>query len=193
MSNLTQKAMAQAVSDLLRTRTLDRITIRDITDACGLTRNTFYYHFHDIYELLKWMSEEKTQEILGGYEAKHDWEGGLRAALDYLYENRQMILHIYESISSDLLYRFINDVMFRHAEVIVSQQMKGHRYSEDALHLTAAFYVNAVVGDVLDWFRSGMDRTPEEMAQMHNILFTGSVKALLASAEKAAAVGRQEK
>ena len=49
MANLTERAMAQALSKLLETRTLDKITIRDTTDECGLTRNTFYYHFHDIF------------------------------------------------------------------------------------------------------------------------------------------------
>ena len=77
MANLTERAMAQALSKLLETRTLDKITIRDITDECGLTRNTFYYHFHDVYELMGWFFEQKTNEIMDQYRIESDWEGGL--------------------------------------------------------------------------------------------------------------------
>ena len=108
MSKLTQKAMAQAISDLLQTRTLDKITIKDITDACDLTRNTFYYHFHDVYDLLRWLFEEKSREIMERYEDQDDWEGGLEETLNYIYDNKAMFLHIYESISYDLLFRFIS-------------------------------------------------------------------------------------
>ena len=186
MSNLTQKALAQAVTDLLRNRNLDRINIKDITDACGLTRNTFYYHFHDIYELLRWIFEEKTREIISQYQAQEDWEGGLREALDYLYENKEMILHIYGSISNDLLFRFVNDVMYQHAEVVIAKQMKRRPRSEKAMYIAASFYMNAAVGDILQWFRNGMDRTPEDMAQVYNIMFLGTTGAVLQSAEEAA-------
>ena len=188
MSKLTQKAMAQAVSDLLRTRTLDKITIKDITDACELTRNTFYYHFHDVYDLLHWLFEEKTREIMDRYEAQDDWEGGLEETLHYLYDNRTMFLHIYESISDDLLFRFINDVMYQHAVVIVTKYAKDKKYSKYAINTAAAFYMDAAVGDVFQWLAGGMDRTPEHLAQVYNVLFHGTVQALLDSAEEAAKI-----
>lgn len=188
MSNLTQKAMADAVSELLKTRTLDRISIRDITDACGLTRNTFYYHFHDVYDLLRWLFEEKTRQIMERYRDNADWEGGLEEILDYFYENRMMILHIYESINGDLLFRFVNDVMYQHAEVIVAQQAKGHGSTDGAIRIAALFYMNAIVGDVLQWLQAGMDRSPEKMAQQYNTMFLGTVKAVLDSSEEAAKI-----
>lgn len=189
MSKLTQKAMAQAISDLLQTRTLDKITIKDITDACDLTRNTFYYHFHDVYDLLRWLFEEKSREIMERYEDQDDWEGGLEETLHYLYDNKAMFLHIYESISYDLLFRFINEVMYQHAVVIVTKYAKKKTYSDYAINTAATFYMDAAVGDVFKWISAGMDRKPEHLAQVYNVLFHGTVQALLDSAEKAAKIG----
>ena len=45
MANLTKKAIAASVTRLLEKKPIDKITIREITDDCGMTRNTFYYHF----------------------------------------------------------------------------------------------------------------------------------------------------
>lgn len=189
MSNLSEQAMAVAITELLKNRSLDKITIRDITDACGLTRNTFYYHFHDVYDLLRWLFEEKTRQIVERYQADEDWEGGLEETLEYMYENRRMMVHIQESISYDLLFRFINDLMYRHAMVIVTQIVKGQKFSDYAIRVAASFYMHAAVGDVMAWIRNGMDRTPEHMAQVYDTLFRGTVNAVLESAEKAEKIG----
>ena len=188
MKNLTERAMAQALSKLLETRTLDKITIRDITDECGLTRNTFYYHFHDVYDLLHFMFKEKTDEIMRQYRIESDWEGGLEATLDFLYQHRRMMIHLDESINDDMVLRFINDVMLRHAKVIVAQQARGQKHSTRAIEIAAELYVNAAVGDVMGWIRRGMDHEPEHLAQVYNTLFLGTVRAVLNSAEEASRI-----
>ena len=53
MPKNTKQQFADALSALLERKSLDRITVSDITDECGLNRQTFYYHFHDIYELIE--------------------------------------------------------------------------------------------------------------------------------------------
>ncbi len=35
--------------------TLNKITVKEIVNRCGVNRQTFYYHFRDIYDLLDWM------------------------------------------------------------------------------------------------------------------------------------------
>ena len=65
MSKATTKfAIAFAFKELLLEKSIDKITINDITEKCGINRQTFYYHFHDIYEL-SWiqMCEIQEQEI----------------------------------------------------------------------------------------------------------------------------------
>ena len=53
MSNLTEQAIKAFFLKLLEQRPLTRITVRDITDDCGINRNSFYYHFHDIPQLME--------------------------------------------------------------------------------------------------------------------------------------------
>ena len=55
MSNITKRAMAQSLKKILVVKELDKITITDITNDCGINRQTFYYHFKDIYDLLEWI------------------------------------------------------------------------------------------------------------------------------------------
>lgn len=185
MSNLTRRAMAAAIADLLKTRNLDKITVKDITDRCGVTRNTFYYHFHDVYDLLSWLFRDKTDQIMDKYTDEADWEGGLEEVLAFLHENRAMIMHCYETISYDDLLRFVNDIVFRHVRVVVSIEARDMQAGEDAIALTADFYKHAIVGTVLEWIRSGMEETPEFLAHICNGIFSRTVEQALLGSEQA--------
>ena len=55
MSDITKNALAASLKKLLNRKTLNKITVKDITDDCGVNRQTFYYHFHDVYELVEWI------------------------------------------------------------------------------------------------------------------------------------------
>ena len=47
MSQITKRALAESLKKLLLEKPLDRITVSDITEDCGVSRMTFYYHFKD--------------------------------------------------------------------------------------------------------------------------------------------------
>ena len=59
----TKQAMYHALKKLITTKSINKITIKDITDTCGLNRQTFYYHFKDIYDLLEWSFQEEFRFI----------------------------------------------------------------------------------------------------------------------------------
>ena len=53
MSSFTRKAIIEAFVKLLNERPLNKITIKDIVEECGINRNTFYYHFRDVPDLIE--------------------------------------------------------------------------------------------------------------------------------------------
>ena len=57
MSNnrITKEALASALKKLLEQQPLSKISVKYITDYCDISRNTFYYHFKDKYELINWI------------------------------------------------------------------------------------------------------------------------------------------
>ena len=53
MPNTTKQALEESLKHMLLKKPLDKITIRDITEDCGISRMAFYYHFKDIYDLVE--------------------------------------------------------------------------------------------------------------------------------------------
>ena len=50
MAKQTQKFIMSTFMQLLERESLDKITVRDIVEECEINRNTFYYHYSDIYD-----------------------------------------------------------------------------------------------------------------------------------------------
>ena len=54
-SDQTKHALAEALKTLMAQKPFDKITIRDISELAGIRRQNFYYHFEDVYDLMRWM------------------------------------------------------------------------------------------------------------------------------------------
>ena len=97
MAPSTKLALANALKAQLQKKFLDDITVKELVEACEINRQTFYYHFQDIYDLLRWLLEHETGEALGGAE---DWQAALLDAFCYIRDNHMVIYHIYRSAVS---------------------------------------------------------------------------------------------
>ena len=63
----TKEKLARALEELLESRPLDRVRVHDLTDRCDIHRQTFYYHFTDVYALFTWTVEERWRPGGGGF------------------------------------------------------------------------------------------------------------------------------
>ncbi len=73
MAQTTKRALEASLKKLLLKKPLNKITINDITEDCGVNRMTFYYHFKDIYDLVDWILVEDAAEALEGRQNFETW------------------------------------------------------------------------------------------------------------------------
>ena len=184
MADLTKKALAASVMKLLDSRPLDKITIKDITDECGLTRNTFYYHFQDIYDLCSWIFISRAEEIINSHKNEEQWKEGFLTGLEYLYEHKRMIYHVRKSISKEELDRYLDEVVGKYTLKFVKVKAGELNVCEDAQKTIAEFYKNAFVGKVLQWIDEGMDTPPEKLAALCDSIFRKTAEHALLSADE---------
>lgn len=120
MKNQTKLAFQNSFHALLRVKSLDKITVRDIVEDCGLTRNTFYYHYEDIYDLFDDFLDTKMQQILSTLPPDSPWEEALVRFMEELFQTPRMGRHIFYSKKQDTLRRYLH----RLVEVILEQHME---------------------------------------------------------------------
>ena len=87
-SEQTRQALAEALKELMAQKPVDKITIHDLTERCGIRRQNFYYHFEDVYDLMRWMFEEEADSLLRQHEGTLLWQEGLLQIFHYLEANR---------------------------------------------------------------------------------------------------------
>lgn len=54
-SNITKRALASSLKELMETEPFSKIGVSDICEACEMNRKSFYYHFKDKYDLVNWI------------------------------------------------------------------------------------------------------------------------------------------
>ena len=94
MSNVTKRALEASLKRLLLQKPLTKITINDITEDCGVSRMTFYYHFKDIYDLIEWCCIEDGARALQGKKTSDTWQEGLMNVFQVMMENKSFILNV---------------------------------------------------------------------------------------------------
>lgn len=65
MSQMTKKSLAVSLKKMLAQKPLEKIKVIDITEDCEVNRQTFYYHFKDIYDLLEWVYTNEATRAFG--------------------------------------------------------------------------------------------------------------------------------
>ena len=99
MSQVTKRALEASLKNLLLKKPLDKITINDITEDCGINRMTFYYHFKDIYDLIEWCCVEDAKKALEGKKTYDTWQQGFLQIFEAVLDNKPFILNVYHSVS----------------------------------------------------------------------------------------------
>lgn len=156
MANYTKQAILDVFKDLLDKEPLDKITVQEIVTECGISRNTFYYHFGDIYALLDALVQEDIAALLQRRQAGASWAEDMERAIAYILENRRRVTHVYRSTNHEQLER-----LFRLAtEDLLSEYVRSQAHDltvpEEDIETIVYFYQSAFVGGLLDWMRRGM-------------------------------------
>lgn len=86
--NRTRQDLDAALRALLREKPLDQIRVRELTERCGLRRQSFYYHFKDVYDLFAWSGQRERALLLDGAAECLTWQQALLELLGRMAEER---------------------------------------------------------------------------------------------------------
>lgn len=156
MTNLTKRALADSLKKLLSRRPMDRITVQDVTDDAAVSRKTFYYHFHDIYDLMEWLVVDECSHFGSPANGSVDWIREVADALNYARENRGWVLNVYQSVEREQLERILHKIVGPYVENGFDQAVNGRPVVEEDRKFALAIYTHGITGIFLDWVSAGM-------------------------------------
>ena len=180
MAKQTHKFIMSTFMQLLESESLDKITVRDIVEECEINRNTFYYHYSDIYDLLddvfrveteKFMSEDVDENTTFGEE----YERAARFVLKY----KKAILHIYDSKKRDVLQNYLETLAFSFISRFVKKEADGYGLPDEDIDYITGFYTHAIVGNTLGWIKRKLPSGQEKFIARTAGTFNATVKDMI--------------
>lgn len=177
MSQVTKRALEASLKHLLLQKPLNKITINDIAEDCGINRMTFYYHFKDIYDLVDWILVEDATEALEGHQDFETWSEALLDALQRIQDNRVLVLNVYRSISREQVEQYLYKMLDPLLRMFVERE--NIPVQEEDKQFIIDFYKYGFVGMVLEWIRRDMKTEPAIMAERLNTMMQGDLKRAL--------------
>lgn len=180
MAKQTQKFIMSTFMQLLEGESLDKITVRDIVEECEINRNTFYYHYSDIYDLLddvfrveteKFMSEDVDENTTFGEEYE-------RAAC-FVLKYKKAILHIYDSKKRDVLQNYLETLAFSFISRFVKKEADGYGLPDEDIAYITGFYTHAIVGNTLGWIKRKLPSGQEKFIARTAGTFNATVKDMI--------------
>jgi len=165
-SSRTKRELANALVSKLAEKQFSKISIEELTSACGIKRQSFYYHFQDIYALLDWTVRNDLQAFLDQQMELQDLHSSIRRFLEYLLHNQSVFLNLMQSSDQEYLERCFNDALCSVLRQAVRQIEAASHPERDEKYeeFLVQYYAAILSGVVKNWLCGKMQATADEMA-----------------------------
>ncbi|MCM1273031.1 MAG: TetR/AcrR family transcriptional regulator [Clostridium sp.] len=177
--SVTERVIIETFMRMLNEQPLEKISVKEIVEACGISRNTFYYHYKDIYDLLEDIFETQAQHIYLEHKPRDSWQEALIQTTEFALKNKRAIYHIYNSVNREQLERYLFNVTQEIMMDFVRGQAEGLDVSEKNITYISLFYKHAVVGIILEWLQRDMKDNAEEVILDLSKIFDGNIRLTL--------------
>lgn len=171
---------------LAEEKSLKNITIAELADRCEINRNTFYYHYEDIYMLIKEILNDELAKVDEEFNYTNSWENSLLQAVSFILNNKKATLNIFKSIDKveldNYLFKVCESVMSKYVENEV--KTKNINAKDADKELIIDFYRAALVGLLDKWIQDEMKESPEYIITRIGSLFDGNIERSLRISEK---------
>lgn len=182
MSQFTKLAIIDCTLKLAEKKPVNKITVRDIVDACGITRNTFYYYFHDIFDVLDSVISEKITEMQGN--SSDNVDQVIFDFLEFISQHKKVLKNLYRAVGYDPLYQYAMTKLHTILKDYFTQTAgKIHvEIPEKDMSIMLTFYEEALFGVMMRWLRnekgSGTAELSDTIGRIRS-LFEGQLRYML--------------
>ena len=182
----TKKALAASLKKYMARKSLSKITESEIIADCDVNRKTFYYHFEDIYALLKWTLEQEAIEVVKQFDLLVDYEEAILFVMDYVEQNAHILNCAYDSMGRDGMKRFFYADFIGIMRTLVDGAEKelGVSATADFKEFLCQLYTEALAGALIEWVKDRTKFSREKVLKYLSLILRTSIPAVLTEVSK---------
>ena len=184
MVKFTKMAIINGFLEILKKKSLDKITVKDICELCEINRNTFYYYFEDIYDVLNAVFVAEKEKVMGSMDENMTFLEEYKRRAQIILNNRDTIIHIYQSKQRAILENYLETVVKDFVEKFVDKAAEGHGLTEEDVNYITCFYSYSIIGNMMRWIEKGMPPYKEDLISRMSKSFEVTINDLIRSFEE---------
>lgn len=182
----TKKALAASLKKFMKQKPLSKITVSQLISDCNVNRKTFYYHFEDIYDLLKWTLEEEAIEVVKQYDLLVDYQEVITFVMDYVEENQHILNCAYDSLGREGMKRFLYADFIGILSTLIEgiEQQENIHADAEFKQFLCEFYTEALSGTLISWFHDSKGRDRDKTIQDILLILRASLPNVLRASQQ---------
>lgn len=184
MAKFTRQAIMYSLLKLLQEKSIDKITVKDICELCEINRNTFYYYYSDIYQVLEELLKFETEKSLKEDQKYESFYEDFLKRYHLIIEYKKVVYNLYNSKNRDLILKYFQDITEDFVEKYVYKEVKGKKLLPEDIKFIIDFYSSSMIGNVFRWMRKGMQEKQEQLIYKLSVSYQATIKALIAQFEE---------
>lgn len=170
MPDNTKMNLGIALKKLLKEKPLEKIRIHDLTKLAGINRQSFYYHYADIYALVGDVIRTAIFETVGEHCTMDTWEEGMLAMYQRTLEEKEFVVAVYNAIPKERIQLFLEDVLTTYMIYALKDTAGGQLLSEEDRDIFIRFITYGFTGTYLQWIQTGMRADPSVIISKVSVL-----------------------
>lgn len=171
----TKSAIIEAFQQVLEETPINKITVKTIVERCGINRNTFYYYFAGIPELVEYHLTAMADQLIDSFD-QPVLEEELQRIVRYFTQRKQSVLHIYRYYPREQFIFFLDKIASYVVKRNLERATEKTPISEEDFTILTRYYKSAIIGNILDWLQARMDYDMEAMVTRLCELMEGTSK-----------------
>lgn len=182
----TKKALAASLKKFMKQKPLSKITVSQLISDCNVNRKTFYYHFEDIYDLLKWTLEEEAIKVVKQYDLLVDYQEVITFVMDYVEENQHILNCAYDSLGREGMKRFLYADFIGILSTLIEgiEQQENIHADAEFKQFLCEFYTEALSGILISWFHDSKGRDRDKTIQDILLILRASLPNVLRASQQ---------
>lgn len=152
--------LSQTFQELLEVKPFKSITVKNITDRCNLSRQTFYRHFEDIYQLIEWTNLQNIKDGIDIFNTNRDFEESILYGLTSFAQHKSFYSAI---IKIEGINSF--EPVYRNWLIEELSKQIGLKNMNEESNMAMRLYWTGAVSEMVRWIKNGMTPSPEIMAK----------------------------
>lgn len=159
----TKELIAQSLMELGEMRPIDKITVQDIADNCGVSKRTFYYHFADKYALIAWIYRVEVERVLATAHDAWTYYDFQIANIHAFLKNADYYINAVNNTNGG--DSFIKTMCVQTHEVLEVRFAEQGEAPNERTWFAIDYAIHSAIIAIIDWYRSGMHLSPETLAE----------------------------